>query len=345
MDQTARLALPYILSGQALKYITHNEALEQLDMLVQPVVEDRMLDTPPLSPLNGEAWIVPAGASGAWAGHGAEIAAYQSGAWRFYDPAPGWQVFDKAAGAVLIYAEGAWTPVAALGPGLGKLGINASADETNRLALASGASLFSHDGGGHQLKINKAGGGETASVLFQSGWTGHAEMGLMGDTHWRLKISPDGSSWQEALAIDTSDGTVTVAGPVRPALDATQSLGSATARWSAVWSSTGMIQTSDARHKCDIAPSDLGLDFIDALQPVRYRWRDSADPVEHYGLLAQQVRDALAQCGKPGFAGHVLSDPHNPDSDQALRYDQFIAPLIAAVQTLKTRIERLEARF
>lgn len=159
MDQTARLDLPYIISGQALKYITHNEALERLDMLVQPAVEAADLTTPPETPLPGEAFIVPSGATGAWAGHGGEIAAYQSGAWRFYDPASGWQVFDRDSGTLKIFSGSQWVAVAAIGDGLPQLGINATADGTNRLALASAASLFSHDGAGHQLKINKADAG------------------------------------------------------------------------------------------------------------------------------------------------------------------------------------------
>ncbi|UXN74155.1 DUF2793 domain-containing protein [Devosia sp. A8/3-2] len=51
---------------------------------------------PPASPLAGEAYIVPSSASGARAGHANEIAAFQSGARMFYDPASGWQVYVKA---------------------------------------------------------------------------------------------------------------------------------------------------------------------------------------------------------------------------------------------------------
>lgn len=64
----------------------------------------------------------------------------------------------------------------------------------------------------------------------------------------------------------------------------------------------------------------------------------------HYGLLAQEVADALASAGVSGFGGLVLADPHDPESPQGLRYDQFIAPLIAAVQALTERITALEAR-
>src|SRR5690554_6287681 len=156
MDHTPRLTLPFIMPGQAQKHITHNEAIQTLDALVQPTVESRTLATPPATPMAGEAWIVPAGATGAWSGHSNEIAAFQSGAWSFLDPAAGWQVYDRSDQTQLVFDAGAWAPLASLGAALPQLGINTSADTTNRLAIASAASLLSHAGNGHQVKISKA---------------------------------------------------------------------------------------------------------------------------------------------------------------------------------------------
>ena len=337
MDQTPRLSLPFIMPSQAQKHITHNEAIQALDALVQPIVESRAILAPPPTPVEGEAYLVPSGASGAWAGHVDDIAAFQSGAWHFFEAAEGWQVFNKAQGTQLVYSEGEWTPLAALGAGLPRLGVNTSADDTNKLAVASAASLLTHTGAGHQLKINKAAPSDTASLLFQTAFSGHAEMGLMGDNQWRIKISPDGSSWTDAITVDPIIGT-RVATSLRPASDNAVTLGAAGARWSAIWSATGMIQTSDRRDKTEIAPSDLGLAFILALNPVRYRYTDGSRT--HYGLVAQEVAAALA--GKD-FAGYVLADPMDPESTQGLRYDAFIAPLIMAVQQLAARVVQLES--
>jgi hypothetical protein len=44
MSQTARLGLPYIVSGQAQKEVTHNEGLNKLDAFVTPVVADTLLN-------------------------------------------------------------------------------------------------------------------------------------------------------------------------------------------------------------------------------------------------------------------------------------------------------------
>lgn len=354
MDETARLSLPFIMGQQAQKHVTHNEALQALDALVQPVVESRAIAAPPASPVLGEAYIVPSEATGAWAGHAREIVAWQAGAWVFYDPAPGWQAYVKADKAIVIFDAGVWTAIASSGPaGVPSLGINSGADSTNRLAVASAASLFNHAGNGHQLKLNKAATGDTGSLLFQTGFSGRAEMGLMGDNAWRLKVSPDGTSWINAVTVDSATGGMTLAATLRPAADNAMTLGASGARWSAIWAATGAIQTSDARQKTDIAPSDLGLDFILALQPVRYRWvvggNETGAPRSgrrtHYGLLAQQVKAALDALGCADFAGHVKADPTDPQSEEGLRYDAFIAPLIAAVQTLATRIETLETQL
>ena len=348
MDETSRLNLPLIMPQQAQKHVTHNEALQALDALVQPVVESRTIGVPPAAPLLGDAYIVGAGASGAWSGHDDEIAAWQAGAWLFYDPAPGWQVYVKGEKAIVAFDSGAWTALASNGSaGVPTLGINTGADSTNRLAVAAPATLFTHAGNGHQLKLNKAASGDTASLLYQTNWSGHAEMGLMGDSHWRLKVSANGTTWFNALTVDNASGGVTLIAPLRPATDNATTLGASGARWSAVWAATGTIQTSDGRQKTDIAPSDLGLDFILALEPVRYRWiiggNETGEPRPgrrtHYGLFAQQVQAVLAGTD---FAGHILADPTDPQSEQGLRYDNFIAPLIKAVQELAKRVGALE---
>ncbi|KAB2914601.1 MAG: DUF2793 domain-containing protein [Hyphomicrobiaceae bacterium] len=87
-----------------------------------------------------------------------------------------------------------------------KLGINATADTTNRLAVRSAASLFDNTGNGHQQKINKAAAGDTASQLYQTGYSGRAEFGLIGDDDFHVKVSADGTTWNEALIVDKATG-------------------------------------------------------------------------------------------------------------------------------------------
>ena len=114
--------------------------------------------------------------------------------------------------------SGAWTnrtltqllaDLASLSAAFAQLGIGgATADGTNRLAIAAAASLFNHAGAGHQQKINKAAASDTASVLYQTGFSGRAEIGTTGDDDFHFKVSPDGSAWYEALLIDKDTGEV-----------------------------------------------------------------------------------------------------------------------------------------
>lgn len=72
-EATTRLALPFIVPGQAQKEFYHNEALVRIDMALHACVEGE-LASPPANPVEGECWLVSAGASGAWSGKDKTIA-------------------------------------------------------------------------------------------------------------------------------------------------------------------------------------------------------------------------------------------------------------------------------
>ena len=96
-----------------------------------------------------------------------------------------------------------------------QLGVSTAPDAVNRLSVVSPATLFSHAGAGHQVKVNKAAAGETASLLFQTDWSGRAEMGLAGGDDFSLKVSADGMAWAEALVADRSTARVRLPGGLR----------------------------------------------------------------------------------------------------------------------------------
>jgi hypothetical protein len=187
-----------------------------------------------------------------------------------------------------------------------------------------------------------------------------------------FSIGGNSTAGQGAITILAS---VIVAGSqLRPSVDNAYALGVPSYRWSTVYAATGTIITSDERAKTDIVDSNLGLDFIKALRPVSYKfkvgsnkvirqvYRDSegnevdanaegANPAEiiteevagsrnHYGLLAQEVKVALPE--GTDFAGWILTDKNDPNSQQGLRYDQFISPIIKAIQEQQLQIKALQ---
>ncbi len=200
-DTTVKLALPYIKPAQAQKHVTHNEALQRLDATVHLVIAAR-LAIPPAMPAEGECfWVLP-GATDAWTGKAGRLAFRQDEAWIFIAPGTGWCAFDRAEERLKVFTGTDWgdIPLPAM-PQVSALGIGATPDATNRLAVSGAATLLTHAGGDHRLKINKATASDTASLLFQSGWQGKAEMGLAGDDRFAIKVSGDGAAWTTALTI------------------------------------------------------------------------------------------------------------------------------------------------
>jgi hypothetical protein len=202
-DTSPRLDLPYIQSAQAQKHVTHNEALRVLDVLVQLTVEAFGATTPPTLPLEGDVYALGSGANGAWSGQDGALAVWVDGNWQFHMPQIGWQATLAASAEIRVWTGTSWQPVSATidFDNLDGVGVNTASDTINRLAVAAPATLLSHEGAGHQLKINKAATGDTAALLFQTNWSGRAQLGLAGEDAFSIKLSADGVIWDEALRV------------------------------------------------------------------------------------------------------------------------------------------------
>lgn len=154
-------------------------------------------------------------------------------------------------------------------------------------------------------------------------------------------IRYDASVPQMKILLGTTFGYTFGQSSFHHSTDNTSSNGLASFRWTTVYATTGTINTSDRREKRDIAPSSLGLAFINDLLPVSYRWKNKIEGEKMYhGLIAQDIKGVLAKHGidADDFAGYV-----DTDDKLGLRYHEFIAPLIGAVQELAARVEALEA--
>ena len=205
-DETHRLSMPLMLPGTAQKHVIFNEALIMLDTLVQLTVKDRTRAEIPESPAGGDCHIVPVGAGTAWGGPENAVAMFDGTAWRFLSPRPGWRAFIQAESAEAQWQDDAWRTATERTLRVNRLGVHADPDETNRLAVSAQATLLNHAGAGHQLKVNKAAPTDTATLLFQSNWSGRAEIGLAGDDDFSIKISADGTTWAEALRLHRDTG-------------------------------------------------------------------------------------------------------------------------------------------
>ncbi|RJF94569.1 DUF2793 domain-containing protein [Oleomonas cavernae] len=105
---TPRLNLPYIVQSQASKEVTHNSALNTIDLLVQAAVADRDLAAPPGSPAPGDAYIVGPAATGAWAGQDGKLAAWYGTAWVFAGPRAGFIAYVADENVLVIHDGVGW---------------------------------------------------------------------------------------------------------------------------------------------------------------------------------------------------------------------------------------------
>jgi len=138
------------------------------------------------------------------------------------------------------------------------------------------------------------------------------------------------------------------------------------------------VQRSDLRDKADIRESALGLDFIMALKPVDYKWNyresyrdpypETNDPKElekwreknkfsavtagedkkrkryHHGFIAQDV-EALIKSTGVDFGGFKDSKFDGGDDVLSLGYNEFIAPMVKAIQELKAELDAVKTKL
>ncbi len=109
MSSTGRLGLPYIVTSQAQKEVTHNEALNRLDAFVTPIIID-IVTAPPGSPTMGGLYIVGAGGTGDFTGQENKIAQYQTGGWIFYTPFKWMDAVVESLDTRVTYDGTTWVP-------------------------------------------------------------------------------------------------------------------------------------------------------------------------------------------------------------------------------------------
>ena len=215
-NHSARLDLPYLAAGQLQKHVTLNEALTRLDALAQTAVVSRTVAAQPADPDDGVLYILPATPTGAvwsaWAE--GDLARAELGGWTRVPAPAGTLAVVLDEGSLVARGEDGWTSFPVRLQDLTRFGLNTTADAGNpfaaKLNKALWTALSSGEGGDGDLRFtfNKDGAADVLSLLFQSGYGGRAELGLIGDDDLRLKVSPDGGTWREALRIDRDDGRV-----------------------------------------------------------------------------------------------------------------------------------------
>jgi hypothetical protein len=103
---TPKIGLQILTEAQEDKELTVNANSYLLDAIVNGVLAQQA--TPPGSPAAGDAYIVSATATGAWAGQQNKIAYFYNGGWSFINPAAGLSVLVLGSAANVYYTGSAW---------------------------------------------------------------------------------------------------------------------------------------------------------------------------------------------------------------------------------------------
>ena len=125
-------------------------------------------------------------------------------------------------------------------------------------------------------------------------------------------------------------------------------------------------RASDLRLKKEIEPISFGLDFINELNPVKYKFKqpedlDGSEDEEilsvlldeegnsaqkkdgfSYGLIAQEVKSVIDNYDASGFSAW---SPGGTQGVQGVSVGSFVIPIIKAVQELSAKVDSLEARI
>ncbi len=95
---------------------------------------------------------------------------------------------------------------------------------------------------------------------------------------------------------------------------------------------------SDKRLKKNIQNLNTGLDFILKLRPVSYQIKNLDDRT-NWGFIAQEVEDLV------GTGNSILTIGGDKDRTLGLRYTDFVAPLVKAVQEQQKEIDELQSKL
>lgn len=165
MVDTAVLGLPLMAANQSQKHVTHNDALLELDILVQLTILDKDLSAPPGSPVEGDRYIVAGSPTGLWAGQANRITAFYNGSWKFFTAKEGWLGYVQDENALYVFNGTTWGPLSIGGGAIAALdeGVSLTTAVTSFNFVGAGVTA-TNTGGAVTVTIAGGGGGGSSFV-------------------------------------------------------------------------------------------------------------------------------------------------------------------------------------
>lgn len=199
--------------------------------------------------------------------------------------------------------------------------------------------------GGTVSLLDGDGNSAGSFTLFSSGTSGYA---VTLTTSGGIHFNASGLFWVDCRGGDFGfgDSGFQIGANCLPNSNtAGYTLGTSSFPWDAVYADTGEIITSDKNRKHDIERlPDKYITMIDNLEIVRYRLDDGTSNRFHVGFISQQVKEAMdaAEIDSTEFGGYVKDVDEDGNDIYMLRYEEFIAILLAKIKKQDERIALLE---
>jgi hypothetical protein len=127
-----------------------------------------------------------------------------------------------------------------------------------------------------------------------------------------------------------------------PGDDNVKSLGSFGSRWTEVYATNGVINTSDRREKENINDLNYGIKEVMQLHPVSFTWIKNPEQGKKLGFIAQDVETVISEAvSKPT----VSPDKKGGNALYGLNYSELIPVLTKAIQEQEIKIEAQEKQI
>lgn len=198
-----------------------NAGLFRTDAVLQLAVVSRIVTAPPSSAVQGQRWIIPPAATGAWLGRTNHVAYRAPDGWRIYVPRPGWLAWSIADGKFYVFAENVWNEFESGGGGITVTGIDDAITVPDVSEIAFQDAEVSVDSSGVLVKVSPL---TAKGDLYTHDGTKVARLAVQANgTYLKADDSqPNGMAWSSSVPVGEA------ASACRTYKNATQSIADST---------------------------------------------------------------------------------------------------------------------
>ncbi len=163
------------------------------------------------------------------------------------------------------------------------------------------------------------------------GWNGIYTFGTNGNNELLIRTQPGG--YISLQPDNNSIAFIVNATSAYPSVDNQMGLGTSTRRYTSIFATSGVVQTSDIQFKKNIRPMKYGIKEVMKLNPVIYDWKDGTES-DKVGFIAQELKEVVP---------NVVVGDESKEETLGVNYAELAPILTKAIQEQQKEIETLKA--